>query len=162
MSLDSINLLRRLGSGVRPSASVQTNPSAATGPASFADLLSQAQRGTLESGRVVTVDPDAKVTLTPEQLVKVSRAADAAEAAGVRTALVVIDGQRLTLDVGQREITGLAPAGGVVSGVDGVIDLDALEAQAAKRPSTNGPALRPGSPSVLELLAKLEQNGSAA
>lgn len=125
MTIDPLQLLRRLTLGA-PAGPQGSAPGTSVESGSFAELLQAARNGELTSKLPVSVDPGVGVELSDEQLARVSLAADKAEAAGVRTALLIIDGQRLTLDVHGRRITGRAEeAGGVVTGVDGVIDLDA-------------------------------------
>jgi hypothetical protein len=115
-----------LSSGVRPGGA---EPPGATGSASspagmFADLLKQAQEGTLTTKLPVTIAPDCGVTLSDDELARLSFAADKLEASGVKTALVTIDGQRLLLDVHSRKITGRADGhDGIVAGIDGTLDL---------------------------------------
>lgn len=117
-------LLRLLGAPVGPpgagGAPAAAPASAADVP--FAELLGRAQRGSLSSGIAVSVDASCPVTLTPEQLERLSIAADRAEAAGIHTAAAIIDGMTLRLDVHSRRITGLIdPAAGPVAGIDGIV-----------------------------------------
>jgi hypothetical protein len=170
MTTDPIQLLRSLALGSR--ALPQSQPAQGTSGADFAELLRQAQSGELSSKLPVSVDPDVNVELSDEQLAKLSLAADKAEAAGLRTALVVADGQRLILDVQQRRITGVAEdPSGIVSGVDGVIDLafstsqpprglfGPLVAPGSESPATRAkPAFAPASSnaSLLNLLAQIQ------
>lgn len=167
MTIDpSSQLLARLAFGragaVAPLAGPQASPQASpqgTGsvaPGDFASLLAQAQSGTLRSGAPVTVAPDANLTLSDDQLAKLSIAADKAEAAGVRTALVLMGDQQFVLDVAAREIVGLADASaGVVPNVDGVINLNAQPA-GAQAPALPLPGALPANPSLLEALARRE------
>ena len=124
---DAAQLLRQLGSGISPVAGAAPRPLAPTGEGAFTQLLQKAQAGELSSARPVTVSSDALragVQLSPDQLAVLSAAADKAEAAGLRTALVLIGEQAVTLDVGNRTILGPADAsGGVLGGIDGVINL---------------------------------------
>jgi hypothetical protein len=162
MTIDpSSQLLARLAFGragaVAPLAGPQASPQGASGiaPGDFASLLAQAQSGTLRSGAPVTVAPDANLTLSDDQLAKLSIAADKAEAAGVRTALVLMGDQQFVLDVAAREIVGLADASaGVVANVDGVINLNAQPAGAP--PALPLPGALPANPSLLEALARRE------
>jgi hypothetical protein len=169
----STQLLRQLGSGVRPTDAAPVGLRGPGAPgiegASFGDLLKQAREGGLASKLPVEIAPGANVALSDEQLARLSLAADRAEAAGVKTALVNIDGQRLVLDVHARRVMGVAaPENGVYLGIDGVMDLGdlrpALSAPAQGSPGGAGTArpaspLRPPagtpaqSPSVLNLLA---------
>ncbi len=114
-----------LGSGVRPDSMRATSaPAAGESQAAFADLLRQARDGTLASTAPVTIAGDAEVSCSDEQLARLSLGADKLEAAGVRTAMVNIDGQQLILDVHARSIVGRASAeNGVIAGIDGVLDL---------------------------------------
>lgn len=132
MSNESVGLLQRLflGGGARATAAGPTVAGAGVGasaPGGFAGLLRQAQAGALVSERPVTIGREAAaagVQLNAEQIGRVSAAADKAEVSGVRSALVLIDGQALRLDIASRSITGAADvASGVVSGIDGLINL---------------------------------------
>ncbi len=132
MILTAVQLLRALGSGIRPAGGEQP----AAGAASFAEMLESAKAGTVSSGLAVEVAPDAGVNLTNDQLARVAQAADRAEASGAHRALVEIDGQRLMLDVASRTVTGHAAEGpgGVVTGVDAVIRVpDAGQGQSESR-----------------------------
>lgn len=98
----------------------------------FAELLRQATAGRVRSERPVSA-PSGAVTgqpLTADQLARLSEAADRAEAGGLTSALVLIDGRALTLDVGARRITGevglaagqgASAATATLSGIDGVL-----------------------------------------
>lgn len=141
-SSDAAQLLRRLGAGINPVAGSASRPLTPTGEGAFTELLQKARAGELSSSRPVIVSSDALragVQLSPDQLAVLSAAADKAEAAGLRTALVLIGEQAVTLDVGNRTILGPADAsGGVIGGIDGVINL-------SDRP-LGAPAARPVSP----------------
>lgn len=126
MNISSAQLMKLLASGVRPAES-PSQPTSAAGSASeaFADLLKKAQDGGLASELPVTLGSDAEgVSLDDGQLARLSIAADQLEAAGVRTALVKIDGKQLLLDVHAREVIGPATAtNGITGGIDGLLDL---------------------------------------
>jgi hypothetical protein len=163
VTTSALQLLRQLGSGVRPDAIGAGAPAGAQASA-FADLLRQARDGTLASTSPVEIAGDAEVSCSDEQLARLSLAADKLEAAGVRTALVTIDGQRLIMDVHARQITGAATAeNGVVSGIDGVMDLGdaraggaaAAIAPAASATSASIPAGLAQNQSLMKLLAGL-------
>src|SRR5689334_705012 len=111
MTTTATDLLRQLGSGVRPVAPAASPPAGATAlkpgqveSAGFADLLAAAKGGNVQTGLNISIAPNANVTLTPEQLARLSSAADRAQAAGLHDALVLIDGQALKLDVFTRTI----------------------------------------------------------
>jgi hypothetical protein len=171
VNASSLQLLKLLGSGVRPGSLPAAAPNAA-GQTAFADLLSRAKDGSLASAAPVTIAGDAGVSCSDDQLARLSLGADRLEAAGVRTALVNIDGQKLILDVHARSITGRASgADGIVSGVDGVIDLGDARSAVASALNPPGAGIAPGagsagatagpgvlstqSPSLLKLLAGL-------
>ncbi|MBY0262139.1 MAG: hypothetical protein K2Q20_07325, partial [Phycisphaerales bacterium] len=101
MPTDSVSLLKQLGSHTNAPASAKPSGQAieSTG---FAELLAQALSGELGSSTPVTISPDAKVSLTPDELARISLGADRAEAAGIRTALVMVGDQKLVLDVHTR------------------------------------------------------------
>ncbi len=106
--------------GVGPQGG-QANP-ANIENAEFADLLERVQSGELTSGVPVTVDDDAGVSLGEADLAMLTVAADKAEAAGIRRAVVLTGDQALILDVHSRTVVGKADMkDGVLSGIDGVI-----------------------------------------
>lgn len=119
MAADPVGLIGRVA-GVRPGGDSARSAAGASTEAGFAQLLERARRGELESGAGVTVGAGAGVELTGEQLSRLAVAADRAEAEGIHTALAYIDGMALVLDVHTREVRGVA-AGGVMSGIDGVV-----------------------------------------
>ena len=73
----------------------------------FADILSRAQSGDpTATGLPVTLGRGADIELTQEQLARLADAADRAESQGAQTAVVMLDGRALELDVTLRQITG--------------------------------------------------------
>ena len=178
MHVDSTDLLRQLaGAGaIGRAGAIGSRPTASVEAAPFAELLRQASDGNLPTKLKVSVQSGAGLSLSDAQLARLSAGADRAEAAGLRTALVLIDGQRLVMDVHSREITGkAADAGGVVGGVDGLIDLGnavvggvggaAAPGGAGVAPSTQFPRPLIGLPSGLTgnaSLARLLQGVEAA
>lgn len=145
MISESSDLLRLLGSGVRHTpgaATFESKPALIEGEP-FAELLKQAERGDLSSHRRVSVENGSGVVLNEAQSLALSAAADRAEAAGVRRALVMLDDQALLLDVGTRSVVGKAEfSKGVLSGVDGVLKIS------SSTQSANGAA---GSPALLRV-----------
>ncbi len=118
--------MKLLASGVRPAdGNCQSTSAVGSASQAFADLLKQAQDGGLASELPVTLGADAEgISLDDGQLARLSIASDQLESAGVRSALVKIDGQQLLLDVHARQITGRAEASnGITGGIDGVLDL---------------------------------------
>jgi hypothetical protein len=130
----SNQLLRKLG-GITPTAApAPVRPAAQAFDDTFARMFELARGGKVESGRPVTIDSNTGVTLTPEQLARVGTATDKAESAGFATALVLIDGAALMLDVEGRRIMGVTnPAAQAVTGIDGVVA--AAPAQASTDPA---------------------------
>jgi hypothetical protein len=161
MTGTATDLLRQLGSGVRP-----LGPSGPARPstikpgeletAGFADLLAAAKDDGVQTGLNISIAPGADVRLTPEQLARLSAAADRAQAAGVHEALVMIDGQALKLDVFTRTITGKAELGdgNVLSGFDGLMVIPATDAVPAAAAKPVPPPATTGNASVQKLLAK--------
>jgi hypothetical protein len=142
MSSQSAQLLQLLGA----TASPQVNPGSALprpgiGSLDFASLLQSAQAGKIASGRAVTLGKNSGVTLNDEQLGRLSAVADRAEAMGASNALVLIDGQAVTLNVASREITGQvdAQSGSLLGGVDAVLGAP---------PAAGATATAPAAPSL--------------
>ncbi len=186
MTSQSADLLRLLSPVGRPppsaSASARPGSAGAAGPgagiehASFADLLRRAESGDFASGIPVKVDEHAGVTLTEEQIARLSIAADKAEAAGIHKALVLIDGQSLLLDVHTRTVTGKADLGGgapaspgsntaksgaavgggaVLAGIDGVLNLGGGPEAANTSPILKAVGALPSNASITQILARL-------
>ena len=104
---DLLNALIAAGEVRRPvQAAAKTADSAAGADRAFAMLLAKARGGELASGVQVSVDKSSGVSLTSEQLDRVSLAADKATAAGANNALVVVDGRWLEVDLQSRTVTG--------------------------------------------------------
>lgn len=107
MAADSLHLLRQLEPIVRP-AYADAQPGKGTVPLEqqpFGELLASASAGLIESGRPVTAHAQATGRLDPAQLSRLASAADRAEAAGARQALLLVDGRGFVLDVANRQIT---------------------------------------------------------
>ncbi|MBL8744974.1 MAG: hypothetical protein JNK58_01315 [Phycisphaerae bacterium] len=102
MTLNPLDLLRQLGSGVRPAAAEK--PATPIDQAGFAELLSKVQAGGIASNEPVQVAPGQRIELSTEQLQRLGVAIDAAEAAGHHRVLALIDGQALTIDVPGRMV----------------------------------------------------------
>jgi len=125
VSADASDLLRLLGSGVRPvDGARRAAPAAAdVSKGDFASLLARA--GELAAGRPVDLAPDvgARLELTADQKSRLAEAVDRAELSGVRRALVLLDGQELVVDVADRIVLFDEAMGeqGLVSKIDGVV-----------------------------------------
>jgi hypothetical protein len=125
MVIDPAQLLRKLEPAVRPPSAPAT---AAAGCAplerqTFDELMSLVSRGTVHSGRKVTVAAGARLaeSLDEGQFDRLAAAADLAEGTGAGQAVMLIDGRGLVLDVTARSVTG--ELGG--TGGDQLIDIDA-------------------------------------
>jgi hypothetical protein len=109
MAIDPIQLLKKLEPAVRPASAPFTapGPQAPLEERSFDDLLSLVSTGSLHSGRPVTVAGSARLKedLDGSQLDRLTAAADLAEAAGARQAVMLLDGRGLVLDVAARRLT---------------------------------------------------------
>jgi hypothetical protein len=109
MVIDPIQLLKRLEPAVRPVAAPagRTDANAPLEQQSFDELLSLVSHGRVHSGRAVRVADDAALSepLTDEQVQRLAAAADRAEAAGARRAVMLIDGRGVVMDVPQRTIS---------------------------------------------------------
>lgn len=108
MTLSAAQLLRQLEPAVRPVQQPHSGGVAAQvgGADSFANLLNAAQAGHVQSGRQIAASVELDPPLEASQFERLAAAADQAEAAGAKTALMLIDGRALVLDVAKRSITG--------------------------------------------------------
>ncbi|MCU0689028.1 MAG: hypothetical protein MUE97_04725 [Phycisphaerales bacterium] len=138
MQPSPIQLLSRLAGASSPGGGglAASRQAHATDP--FAALLAGAKRlavggndsmsvdpaGQIASERPVSIDASVagSVSLSPQQQVRLSGAIDQAEAAGISSALVLIDGMAMVVDVGARQISRvLGDEPGVLDGIDGVV-----------------------------------------
>lgn len=127
---------------------------------SFQSMLQQAHSGKMVSGLPVTAGPNSGIALTDEQLSRVSVAADQAAAAGISTAVVVVDGQAFTLDVHLRKLTGaVQPTDRAVSGIDGIVMVPSEAEEAAGMETTILP-LPQGGLQNADVMALLSGSGS--
>jgi len=157
---DTNDLLRMLGSGVRPVApSASTTKTAgqtagAVEGTPFAELLEQAERGEISSNRRVSAASGSGIELSDAESTALSAAADRAEAAGIRTALVMLDDRSVVLDVANRSVTGKAEfTRGIMPGIDGVINLS-TKSGAAAEPATILPLPRVPPSALTQLLGR--------
>ncbi len=121
MHADPTQLLRQLEPLVRPVPHGASSPAAPLEGRSFEELLAQAQRGEVLSGRSVTVAFESTTALNEQQLARVSAAADLAEASGAQRALMLIDGRGLVLDVASRALSGELSGGPPIIQTDTVV-----------------------------------------
>ena len=123
MPIDPLQLLKRLEPAVRPVATgraVGARPGFAS--QGFDQMLALVSDGRVSTGREITVGFAADPPLEPDQLERLKSAADVAESAGATTALMLIDGRGISLDVGQRTLTDeLTSETTVLDGVDAAV-----------------------------------------
>lgn len=115
----------------------------------FADHLSKAQS---DLDRLpVKVGKGVEVELSSEQLARLAEAADRAEAEGAGTAVVMIDGMALELDVTMRTVRSVVDqSAGIRTGIDAIV-------YAAKGPETaraTGPAGLSDNPDVRRIIGE--------
>ena len=175
MTTSPVDLLRKLASGVRPDAGAVARGASSIDAAGFDDLLRRAQRGELSSNKPVRAAPGAASELDPADLDRLSVVADAAEAAGARRVVAVLDDTPVLLDVLERTVlqVGGSLRGVLTTGIDAVVvapraephelravlagDRSRFEAPRAPEPRDTGPVRNPA---VTDLLAALERPAS--
>lgn len=108
MVTDPIQLLRRLEPAVRPAGAPGAGAPATTPfeRRSFQELLTLVADGRVRSDRPVRIDFDTDDPPTAEQLERLAAGGDLAAAAGAETALMLIDGRALVMDVPARTLVG--------------------------------------------------------
>src|SRR5689334_13267949 len=100
MNVNASQLLKRLNPAVQPSfaTSAASRGTTPIDQQSFEQLLASASGGGVISGRQVDVGCELQPPLEAEQLERLASAADQAEAAGSRRAVMVVDGRSLVVD----------------------------------------------------------------
>jgi hypothetical protein len=128
MVINPLTLLQQLAGLAAPIAPALTG--GAGGDGGFSAALDRARAGDaggvgpggLASSLPVKFDEDVAGGLSDEQLRRLSLAADRAQAAGLGTALMLIDGQALVMDVATRTIIQrVEPGATLVGGIDGLV-----------------------------------------
>lgn len=104
----SDDLLRRLGSGIRPGLTAALRDTNLDSP-DFQALLRSAHQGDLRSGRTVSIDHTLGIDLTEDQSEELTRAADAAEAAGAAVLAAIVDHTALLVDIPSRTVADARP-----------------------------------------------------
>ncbi len=129
MSITSTNLLAALGAGVNQGAHVEPCEGCAE-DLDFGELLALARSGRIGGHRLLQIGAGVGVELTPMQLAEISRAADAADAAGLRRTLAVYDGTAMTIDVASRTIDSIvgddSRLGELVTDIDSAVILTSI------------------------------------
>jgi len=141
MTVNASDLLKKLGSTVGTGAA--RSPIDRGGDA-FAALLQRACAGDLQTERPVTIDRGVNLRLSPEELERVGRAADHAQAQGFAHAAVILDGKALVLDVEARRITGVVDGGkpGAFPGIEGIVTAAPIDDAIAPPDATAAQATR--------------------
>ncbi len=103
MRSDPLHLLKRLDPPVRPASSGRS-PNAPLESRGFDELLTLVARGEVQSEQPVTSALIGETALSPDELHRLGEAADLAEAAGFRTALVLMEERSFVLDVNERRV----------------------------------------------------------
>ncbi|MGP1310459.1 MAG: hypothetical protein ACTS27_09710 [Phycisphaerales bacterium] len=128
-SASPLDLLRQLGSGVRPDGlgAPRGAQNAGVEQASFDELLSLARSGNAAPGEPLGAAKDVRVDLSEALRAALTAATDAAEAQGATRLGVQAEGSIYTIDVTRREIVDVKAAqpGAIVTGVDAFVALDA-------------------------------------
>ena len=153
-----IDPLARLASGVRPDGAAPREPAPPVEARSFERLLQSAHKGELSSGRGVTVSKSLDYAPDEALLARLSKAADAAEAAGARRALAMVGGEGLTIDLATRTIDGRASlrSAGMIGNIDAAVTLGPEDAGPAPvRGPGAGVAVNDG---LAHLLAQLDSS----
>jgi hypothetical protein len=115
------DMLRKLGSGVRPADAAATLGRARVGDSGFADLLRAAESGEITTGRSVQPAKGSDLTLTDAQQARLATLADKAQLAGVSSVLVQTGASWLRLDPTARTVAPAKDAiGGLHLGIDSV------------------------------------------
>lgn len=125
MTLNPLQLLKVLGSGIRPDGAAAQSPNAPIENAGFDRLLQAARSGQFKNAQPLELRPELKGTLSGDQLQRLAPAADAAEAAGATRLLAIIDDKRVVIDILTRTIESVSDHedGHILTGFDAVIRL---------------------------------------
>ncbi len=172
---DATDLLRSLAGthvsrlGAANAPAVSNTPAITSGGDSFATLLEQAQGGQIGSGVPLRVPSQLGLNFNPSQVERLMKAADQAETQGAGRALVLMDGQAITIDVATRTVTGTVDPSnpGVLQGIDAVVvapgDSKNAAATGSTQPSGSGVLGMPkGVPAFLPQVAKVLQGSSTS
>jgi len=128
LSLQPIDMLRRLAAGVTPDGKRARRSNAPFETRSFADLLLESSRPVRASGRPVRTDQDVEIELDDDEMEKLALALDRAEAQFMGSLLAISSSGVLIVDVAERTIRSAddAPGDELVTGIDGAVVLGGL------------------------------------
>ena len=132
---DPTLLLKQLEPAVRPAymGPPASRPTAPLEQQPFDELLASAKAGRLASGRAVST-ADVGEPISPEQLQRLSIAADRAESSGAQRAVLLLDGRALMLDVPTRTISAELSALSAMEKIDTAVYVPTESEQTDTRP----------------------------
>ena len=147
------DLLKALGSGVRP-AGVGPDASSGVDGLDFAKLLKDARGGTATSGLPVTLPASLGVELDANAHERLSAAVDRLEAAGAQRGVVLLDGQAMLVNVGERAVESLVSADAGAMRIDAIVRADGKPGDGEGAPADPGdPLWRLANDGLARLLA---------
>jgi len=125
MSLHTIDMIRRLASGVRPDGGRASRGRRPFEALSFAELLGESARDVRPSGRPLRLGPGVEAELDDDLRDRLGLALDRAEAQFVERLMAVTDAGVMVLDVRERTVRSVesSPGDGVTAGIDGAVVL---------------------------------------
>jgi hypothetical protein len=139
MTLNATQLLKRLEPAVRPvgapPALGSPKNAASIEGQSFDQLFALASKGALNSGRQIQLQYEPTPPLSASQLERLAAAADQAEAAGAKTALMMLDGRGFVIDVQRRTLIGeLSSNGSILNGIESAMFVGGTDEALFKEP----------------------------
>ena len=128
MSLHTIDMIRRLASGVRPDGGRASRGKQPFEARSFSELLGDTAHDVRPSGRPLHVGSDVDAELDEDLRDRLGFALDRAEAQFVERLMAVTDAGVMVLDVPARTVRSVDPSpdDGVMAGLDGAVVLGGL------------------------------------
>ena len=120
MAFPADQLLSSLGSGVRPFDAVETAPLGVTATEDFGALLDRARSGNPNTGLGVRLTNELEGVLAIEQRRALAAAVDRVAVVGGESALILLDGRTLRVDVRTRTVLEEL----AVSDTDPVVGID--------------------------------------
>lgn len=163
MVINPNHLLKRLEPSVRPSyvGGGEDRPRLPLESQDFNEMLALVSRGKVK-GRPVEIGFEMNPLPDEQEQQRLSAAADMAEAAGANTAMLLLNGRGLLLDVGDRTLTAELSAGATspIAKIDVAVYVAGEEDIASGKPLEPGRGL-PGAgmppPSVASRLEQLDE-----